>query len=91
MTTSLRPDLHLPAGAAARGGYDLELTPQTAGWSWSSLRTLTLLAGGTHVVETGDEEMIVLPLSGGATVSDGATEYVLAGRPTSPTSRSEPR
>ncbi|NMO91537.1 5-deoxy-glucuronate isomerase [Actinomycetospora sp. TBRC 11914] len=81
MTASLRQDLHLPAGAAARGPYDLEITPATAGWAWSSLRTLTLPAGGEHTLDTGDEEMIVVPLSGGAHVEVGGAVSTLAGRP----------
>ena len=80
MSAPTRTELHVPAGTAAASGYDLEITPATAGWTWSSLRTLTLAAGERREVVTGDEEMIVVPLSGGVTVSDGTTEYVLAGR-----------
>jgi 5-deoxy-glucuronate isomerase len=76
MTTSLHPDLHLPAATAAGHGYDLEITPATAGWSWSSLRTLTLPAGGEHVVGTGDEEMMVVPLAG-----PGGVRVEMAGGP----------
>jgi 5-deoxy-glucuronate isomerase len=81
MSAPTRAELHVPAGTAATSGYDLEITPATAGWTWSSLRTLTLAAGERREVVTGDEEMIVVPLSGGVTVGDGTTEYVLAGRP----------
>ncbi|GAA4889772.1 5-deoxy-glucuronate isomerase [Actinomycetospora straminea] len=81
MSAPARTELHLPAGAAATHGYDLEVTPAVAGWAHSSLRTLTLPAGTTHTHDTGDEEMIVVPLSGGVTVTDGVTEHVLAGRP----------
>jgi 5-deoxy-glucuronate isomerase len=81
MTAPLRTELHLPAGTAATGGYDLEVTPEVAGWAHSSLRVLSLAAGETRTVDTGDEEMIAVPLSGGVTVSDGTTEHTLAGRP----------
>jgi 5-deoxy-glucuronate isomerase len=81
MSAPTATGLHLPAGAAATSGYDLEITPATAGWAWSSLRTLTLVAGESRELTTGDEEMIVVPLAGGATVAVGATEYMLAGRP----------
>ncbi|MDD7965286.1 5-deoxy-glucuronate isomerase [Actinomycetospora lemnae] len=80
MSAPARSELHLPAGAAATHGYDLEVTPAVAGWTHSSLRTLTLPAGAAHTLDTGDEEMIVVPLSGGVTVTDGTTEYVLSGR-----------
>lgn len=80
MTASLRQDLHLPAGTAARGAYDLEITPSVAGWAWSSLRTLTLSAGAEHTLDTADEEMIVVPLTGGARVEIGGRAFSLAGR-----------
>lgn len=75
-------DLHLPAGAAATGGYDLEITPATAGWAYSSLRTLTLAPGESRTVATGDEEMMVVPLAGpgGVRVACGDEAYELAGR-----------
>jgi 5-deoxy-glucuronate isomerase len=81
MSAPSATELHVPAGSAAGHGYDLEITPEVAGWAYSSLRILTVADGATHTVETGDEEMIVVPLSGGVTVADGATTYVLAGRP----------
>ena len=71
MSAPTRAELHVPAGTAAASGYDLEITPASAGWAWSSLRTLTLGAGERREVVTGDEEMIVVPLSGGVTVGDG--------------------
>ena len=82
MSAALDTDLHLRAGTAARHGYDLEITPADAGWSHSSLRTLTLAPGTSHVLETGDEEMMVVPLAGPGGVAvecDDATAE-LAGR-----------
>ena len=43
-------ELYLPAGAAAGGPYDLEITPTSAGWGYSSLRVITLDAGAEHRV-----------------------------------------
>jgi 5-deoxy-glucuronate isomerase len=63
---------HLPAAA--------EITPETAGWTYSSLRILDLPAAGSWVVETGDSELLVLPLSGSATVTCGGSTFDLAGR-----------
>jgi hypothetical protein len=39
---------HLPAGKALGGPYVVEVTPETAGWGFSSLRILELPPGGTH-------------------------------------------
>ena len=40
------PGLFLPAGSTAQSPYDLVITPETAGWGYSSLRILTLEPGG---------------------------------------------
>lgn len=71
---------HLPAGSAARGPYELEVTPESAGWGYSSLRVLSLPAGGAHRMSTGAEEMVVLPLSGACTVGCDGAEHELLGR-----------
>jgi 5-deoxy-glucuronate isomerase len=59
---------HLPAGAAARDGYDLWIDPASAGWTHSALRVLTLGPGESRPFATGDSEWIVLPLAGSCTV-----------------------
>ncbi|MFD4408102.1 5-deoxy-glucuronate isomerase [Streptomyces sp. NPDC058476] len=71
---------HLPAGKAAVGAYAVDVTPESAGWGHSSLRVLDLPAGGRHILDTGDSEWIVLPLSGGCTVAVGGDTFRLAGR-----------
>jgi len=76
MTTKL----HLTAGSAAGGPYELDLTPEQAGWTYSGLRVLALPAGGTHRYATGEDEVVVLPLSGGCTVEVDGRRYELAGR-----------
>lgn len=73
-------DLFLPAGTAGRGPYDLEVTPASAGWGYSSLRVLTLTPGATHELHCDGEEIIVVPLSGGATVTTGTDAFSLTGR-----------
>jgi 5-deoxy-glucuronate isomerase len=70
----------VPAGTGAADGFDLLITPESAGWGWSSLRTFTLAAGQARTIATGGEEMILLPLAGGASVSDGTDRYDLTGR-----------
>ncbi|WP_369069680.1 5-deoxy-glucuronate isomerase [Kineococcus terrestris] len=72
--------LHLPAGSAARDGFDLVVTPESAGWGFSSLRTLTLPPGGERTFSTGRDEVLVLPLSGSARVEVDGEVLELAGR-----------
>ncbi|WP_051426242.1 5-deoxy-glucuronate isomerase [Jiangella gansuensis] len=71
-----------PAGSAARGPYATELTPGTVGgWRWTSLRVLSLDAGQKHEFSSRDEELFVLPLSGGCTVTVDGERFELTGRP----------
>ncbi len=78
MTTD--PGLYLPAGSTAEGDFDLVVTPESAGWGYSSLRVLTLTAGTPVTFETGDQEMIALPLSGGCHVTVDGHRSTLEGR-----------
>jgi 5-deoxy-glucuronate isomerase len=55
--------------------------PETAGWAYSGLRVLDLAAGESRSFDTGPDEMLVLPLSGSATVSCGGSAAALDGRP----------
>ncbi|MFI7098593.1 5-deoxy-glucuronate isomerase [Streptomyces sp. NPDC050161] len=74
-------DFHVRAGQGGAGGYALDITPEKAGWGYSSLRILDLPPGGRHTFATGGSEWIVLPLSGGCTVAtDGGESFELAGR-----------
>ncbi|MEU2061839.1 5-deoxy-glucuronate isomerase [Streptomyces sp. NPDC013455] len=78
-------DLHLPRGATANAHYAVDIGPELAGWTHSSLRVVELAPGGDHTFTTGDGEWIVLPLEGGCTVQieSGPTEkdeFQLLGR-----------
>ena len=73
------------AGETADDTFDLVITPERAGWGYSSLRVLELPAGGSATFATGEDEMCVLPLSGGCVVectdADGTgTRFELTGR-----------
>src|SRR5207247_6720583 len=72
--------LHLTAGSAGGGPYELDLTPEQAGWTHSGLRVLALPAGGSHRYATGEDEVVVLPLEGGCSVEVDGQRYELAGR-----------
>jgi 5-deoxy-glucuronate isomerase len=73
--------LHWPAGSLASGNWSVELDPDRAGWSWSSLRVLDLSPGGSQAFGTGPDEMLVLPLAGSCVVSCAGESLELTGRP----------
>jgi 5-deoxy-glucuronate isomerase len=56
------------------------ITPESAGWGYSGLRIVTLAPGETVHVDTGPDEVVVLPLAGGATVQAGDDGATLHGR-----------
>jgi 5-deoxy-glucuronate isomerase len=72
--------LHLPAGTTRDGGFELVVTPESAGWTWSSLRVLELRAAADYQLSTGPEEMVVLPLEGACEVTADGSSHVLSGR-----------
>ncbi len=82
--------LHHPWLTLAGGdaGDLLTLTPARAGWTYSGLRLIRLEPGELRRFATGEDEMFVLPLTGGLTLEVAATEspnttearYALKGR-----------
>lgn len=72
--------LYRPATELAAGPWTLEIEPKSAGWEHSSLRILDLDAGGAHEFDTGEDETIVLPLSGSCTVECEGERFDLDGR-----------
>ncbi len=72
-------------GEAGDDTFSLVITPENAGWGYSSMRILELAAGGSATFGTGEDEMCVLPLSGGCVVecvdADGTRErFEITGR-----------
>jgi len=67
-------------GTAAAGPYVTRITPESAGWSYSGLSVVELPPGGEVRLGTGPDEMIVLPLSGSATVDCDGQTFTLHGR-----------
>jgi 5-deoxy-glucuronate isomerase len=61
-------------------GYDVLISPESAGWSYSSLRVVTLRPKQTHSFSTEDSEWIVLPLAGSCVVACGDSTFELEGR-----------
>ena len=58
----------------------LEITPEAAGWTYCGLRVIELAPGASHTLDTGDDELIVLPLAGACSVDCDGEAYELAGR-----------
>ena len=73
-------DYVVRAGKTAEGPFSLVVTPEDAGWEYSSLRILELVPGGSVTFGTGQDEMVVLPLSGGCRVECDGETFEVAGR-----------
>jgi 5-deoxy-glucuronate isomerase len=67
-------------GETADGTFSLVITPETAGWGYSSLRVLELPAGGNVTFDTREDETVILPLSGSCAVACDDETFELAGR-----------
>lgn len=80
MTRPSSLDLYLPAGSAADDGFEVAIDPLRAGWGHTSLHVLQLDAGGSRHWVTGEDEVLVLPLAGAATVCTADRRFDLHGR-----------
>lgn len=70
----------IKAGTTSAGSYDTVITTERAGWEFCSLEVAALKEGESIVADTGETELLVLPLSGAASVTVDETTYDLAGR-----------
>jgi 5-deoxy-glucuronate isomerase len=70
----------LRSGSAGSGAYELEVTPESAGWDYSTLKIISLEPVGSHRFESGPDEVIVLPLSGSVAVDVDDVHCDLDGR-----------
>jgi 5-deoxy-glucuronate isomerase len=70
----------LRSGFAGSGAYDVAVTPESAGWGFTSLKIISLEPGDSHHFETGPDEVIVLPLDGSVAVDVDDTRCELDGR-----------
>jgi 5-deoxy-glucuronate isomerase len=77
---AMNSSYYLPSSSAGSPGYELDITPESASWGYSSLRILALDPAGTHEFSTGDDEVLVLPLSGGVSVEVDGSHLDLDGR-----------
>src|SRR3954453_3432099 len=65
------------------------VTPESAGWRFCGLRVVELEPGESHALDTGDDELVVLPLEGACTVTADGETFELAGRENPFTSRTD--
>ncbi len=68
----------MPAREVA--GDLVAITPGSAGWSFSGLRVVRMAPDTALVIDTGPDEALVLPLSGGCHVRCGRERFTLRGR-----------
>jgi 5-deoxy-glucuronate isomerase len=68
-------DWYQPLGATASPPWTVR-----TGLSHAGLSVLALPPGGSTTIDTGEQEMLVVPLAGGAHVECGGRRYELAGR-----------
>jgi 5-deoxy-glucuronate isomerase len=73
-------DALVRSGETAGGPFTLDISPVTAGWSYSGLRIVELEPGGSIEVHTGDDEILVLPLGGSCAVACAGALFDLTGR-----------
>ena len=73
-------DLHGPAGATRHDSLTVDISAADAGWTYSGLRVAVLEAGESLALDTGDDELLVLPLAGGVDVETGGEVHRLTGR-----------
>jgi 5-deoxy-glucuronate isomerase len=71
----------LRSGFAGSGAYGVAVTPESAGWRFTSLKIISVEPGDSHRFATGQDEVIVLPLSGSVAVDVDDTRCELDGRP----------
>ena len=69
--------LYIPARSAALP-FTVDVTPESAGWSESSLQVLELDESQSAELGTGDTEVMILPLTGGGTVECDGETHLLA-------------
>jgi 5-deoxy-glucuronate isomerase len=70
---------YIPARSAT-APYTVDVTPESAGWTESSLRVLELAALQEITLETGDTEVMIVPLTGGGTVECDNEAFELSRR-----------
>lgn len=77
---STASNLHRPKESLAAPGFSTVVTPENADWAFAGLRVLSLTAGESRNLETGPDEMVIVPLRGGVSVECEGSRFELQGR-----------
>ena len=75
-----RADLFRPAGTLTDGPDPVSVDPIEAGWDYCGLRALSFTGGQTRTLQTGDNEAVLVPLSGSFRLEADDDMFELDGR-----------
>ena len=70
---------YISAGSATPP-YTVDVTPESAGWTESSLKVAQLESSQELALDTGETEVMILPLAGGGTIVCDNEEFELSSR-----------
>jgi 5-deoxy-glucuronate isomerase len=73
----VRSDFYIPARSATPP-YTVDVTPESAGWTESSLKVVELEPARELTLDTGDTEAMILPLAGQGTLVSGGNSFELS-------------
>ena len=76
---SMHSKYYIPASSATLP-YTVDVTPESAGWTEASLQVVELQSMQELALDTGDTEVMILPLAGGGTVECGDETFELSPR-----------
>ena len=71
-------DLLLKSSAIDFPSTGIEVTPASAGWTYVGLRVERIGAGGSIEVNSGEDEVCLVPLSGQAVIRSGSDEWTIS-------------
>ncbi len=71
--------LYIPARSATVP-YTVDITPESAGWSETSLQVVEFASPQELTLQTGDSEVMILPLAGSGAVETGNAAFELSSR-----------
>jgi len=67
--------------ARTNSSVRVDISAADAGWEWTALKVIDLVAGESITIDMPECEFLVLPLHGSAEVTVGAEHFILIGRP----------
>src|SRR5206468_3273768 len=76
---NVQSKFYIPAGSATPP-YTVDVTPESAGWTETSLKVVELESVAELTLDTGDTEVMILPLAGRGTVEADSAAFELSPR-----------